>query len=260
MSRSTATARRALLAAAGVLVAGAALTGCLVEETHDGSPEERAFPLAGDTLTVDTDNSRIVLVPDASPAGEVAVTRTFEARRMTGTTGVEWSMEDDTLRLRVVCEGIVVECDARHEIRVPAGVAVTLEGRNGDVAAESFDTALDLTTRNGDITVRNASAPLELDTRNGRISATGVTSPEIVARTHNGGMTLTLDAAPRRVETVADNGGTTVEVPDDGTAYRVATETDHGDVDVDVARDDAAPAVIDARSHNGGITLRTTSR
>ncbi|TDC18712.1 hypothetical protein E1265_24885 [Streptomyces sp. 8K308] len=269
---------RAALAAGVVLASGAVLSGCLVEETHDGSPEERSFALAGDRLTVDTDNSQIMLVPDGSLAGETVVTRTFEARRVTGTTSVEWSMADDTLRLRVVCQGIVVECDARHEIRVPSGVAVILDGRNGGVEASGFDTALDLTTRNGGITVRdasaplaldtrngritveNASAPLSLETRNGRITATGPTSSEIVARTHNGGMSLTLDAAPERVETSSDNGGTTVEVPDDGTAYRVTTESHNGDVDVDVARDDAAPAVIEARSDNGGITLRTTSR
>ncbi|GAB2909567.1 DUF4097 family beta strand repeat-containing protein [Streptomyces mayteni] len=279
MIRSTAAVRRASLAALVVLAAGAALSGCVVRETHDGTPEEQAFALAGETLTVDSDNSRIVLVPDDSLTGEVAVTRTFEARRVTGTTGIEWSMADDTLRLRVVCRGFVVECDARHEIRVPAGVAVTVEGRNGAVEADGFAAPLDLATHNGGITVRDSSAPVVLDTRNGgitledvsaplslesrngRIEGTGLSSSEITARTHDGGLSLSLDAAPERIETVSDNGGTTVEVPDDGTAYRVETETHNGDVDVDVPRDDAAAApVIDARSRNGEIILRTDSR
>ncbi|TDC62292.1 DUF4097 family beta strand repeat-containing protein [Streptomyces hainanensis] len=279
MIRSTAAIRRASLAAAVVLAAGAALSGCVVRETHDGTPEEREFALVGETLTVDADNSRIVLVPDDSLTGEVAVTRTFEARRVTGTTAIEWSMADDTLRLRVVCRGFVVECAARHEIRVPAEVAVTLRGRNGAVEADGFAAPLDLTTSNGGITVRNASAPVALDTRNGRITVedvsaplslesrngriegTGLSSSEIVAKTHNGGLSLTLSTVPERVETVSDNGGTTIEVPDDGTAYRVETETRNGDVDVDVPRDDEAAApVVDARSHNGGITVRTGSR
>ncbi|MFD7508049.1 DUF4097 domain-containing protein [Streptomyces sp. NPDC059853] len=241
-----------LTAAAVVLAAG--LSGCSTQ-THDGAAEHATFGVTGDTLTVESGDADVTLVPDPELAGEIAVTRWFTAGKVFGTTDIGWEMAGDTLTLRVECSGFVTSCDAPHEIAVPADLAVTVRGVNGHIEAAGFTAPLDLSSHNGNITVEDSgTGDLRLSSHNGTITATGLDTPRLRADTHNGGIALGLAGVPEEVEVTSHNGAVRLTVPA-GTAYRVDTDTDNGSVDVDVPRDEAAGARISVSTRNGGISV-----
>ncbi|MDB1087765.1 DUF4097 family beta strand repeat-containing protein [Streptomyces sp. ACA25] len=268
------TAPSVLLLAGAVLLATGAVSACGVQETHDISGEQRAFPLAAGELVIDSGNSRIDLIPDDGLDGEVGVTRWFQARKLTGDTGISWSMEGNTLSLHTTCRGMIARCEARHEVRVPADVEVRAEARNGQLNASGFTAGLDLTTRNGPIDVAGSSGPLTLSSRNGSIevagtegpvslssrnggiTATGMGSDRVSADSRNGRIRMTMDRAPSLVETDSRNGRTTIELPDG--SYRVSTRTDNGKVEVSVPQDEGSAHRISTRSRNGDITVRSS--
>lgn len=251
--RANRTAPRLLLLAGGVLLAVLLLNGCGMDETVvDG--EERSFEFSGSQLEVDSDNSRLTLVPVEGLSGEVRVKRWFTVSRMGGSADITWEMDEDTLKLRTTCRGIVSQCSARHEIEVPADLPVRVTSRNGAVKAAGFRAGLELTSHNGAIDVTDAQGPLTLDSHNGRITATAVTTQRLRAASHNGAIQLELANAPAEIVTESHNGRTTMEVPGD-VAYQVDVSTKNGKVDVSVDEGGDRHR-ISARSHNGGITVR----
>ncbi|MFE0688347.1 DUF4097 family beta strand repeat-containing protein [Streptomyces xiamenensis] len=250
--------RRALLPvtvlAAGTAVLLAGLTGCS-QQTHDGAAEHAAFGVEGGTLTVEAGGSDVLLVPDPGLSGEIGVTRWFTASKVSGTTDADWQMDGDTLTLRVTCDGFVTTCDIRHEITVPADLAVTLRGSNGAIEAAGFSAPLDLESDNGSVTVRDIGAPsLRLASHNGKVSGSGLDVPLITADTHNGGVTLALTTVPEEVAVTSHNGGVDLTVPAAGT-YRVDTDTHNGFVDVDAPHSADAAARIGISTHNGAISV-----
>ncbi|MFI9200542.1 DUF4097 family beta strand repeat-containing protein [Streptomyces sp. NPDC053048] len=256
LSRARRAARVSALAGA-TLIAGVVLTGCGSADADDATPEHRSFSISGRELTVDTDNSAIELVPAAGDGKEVKVTRWFDGRVMAGSADVTWSMtDDDTLRLRMKCTGLSVDCEAKHRIEVPRGVAVTVKDDNGAVTARGLETALRIRSSNGAIDVRDAKGAVELRSSNGQITAKNLRSPKVKATTSNGEVRLGFDKAPDEVRTSTSNGATRITLP--RTPYKVDARSHNGQVSVDVPRDDAAPRLVSARSGNGAIEVRTT--
>ncbi|GAA4921323.1 DUF4097 family beta strand repeat-containing protein [Streptomyces coeruleoprunus] len=224
----------------------------------DAAPvEKKAFPVSGQSLTIDSDNSDIVLVP--ADVRDVEVSRQVDGWVIIG-EGPEtvWKMEGGTLTLRVKCEGLVGNCDARHEIKVPRGLAVTVKDDNGNITADGFTQALKVTTDNGDVSVRNARGPLDLVTDNGTIRVEGASSTAVTARSDNGDIRLALTGAPNRLESFSDNGAVTVEVPG-GVSYAVDARTDNGGLDVGVRTDRNSPRTLKAHSENGDVTVRAVN-
>ncbi|GHG73173.1 DUF4097 family beta strand repeat-containing protein [Streptomyces griseocarneus] len=252
-------ARRAVRLSAlagGVLAAAVALTGCATVDADDATPEHKAFSLAGRELTVDTDNSAIELVPATGNGKDVQVTRWFDGWSMGGETGVSWEMEGgDTLKLRMKCKGLSVDCEAKHRIEVPRGVAVTVKGSNGAVKARGFETALNVRTSNGAIDIRDAKGTVELRSSNGAVTAEGLRAPKVKATTSNGEIRIGLARVPDEVRTSAGNGATRITLP--RAPYKVDTKSGNGGVNVDVPRDDASRHEVTARSGNGAIEVRT---
>ncbi|CAM5544574.1 hypothetical protein STANM337S_04407 [Streptomyces tanashiensis] len=242
-----------VLLASGVAVLG--LVGCGVADAEGAPVERRTFAFGGDALTVDSDNSDLVITP--ADVDDVRVERQVDGWVFMG-SGPEasWKLVDGRLTLRVECDAVAASCGAVHRIQVPRGVAVTVEDDNGRVTAEGFTTPLKVRSDNGDVRVRKVSGALDLGSGNGDVGVEdSVTSPEVTVRSDNGDVDITLGAVPRKIDVVTDNGDVTVEVPEG--EYAVAGSSDNGDVRLDVPRREGSPHSVSLRSDNGDVTVRT---
>ncbi|MFF3684472.1 DUF4097 family beta strand repeat-containing protein [Streptomyces sp. NPDC002187] len=249
---------RALLAAGILGVVAFGVAGCGRADADDAPVERKSFAFSGETLTVDSDESAITLVP--ADVKDVQVARQIDGWAVFG-GGPEatWKMQDGTLTLRVDCDGISSDCASRHTVKVPRGVAVNVDDDNGSVTASGFDTALKIRSDNGTVRITDSSGPLELDSDNGEVVTEGVTAKRVVATSDNGSVRLGLAAVPDRVESASDNGEVLIELPGAGAPYAVSAKSDNGDIDVDVPTDDSSAHIVTARSDNGKVIVRTTN-
>ncbi|MEU8676163.1 DUF4097 family beta strand repeat-containing protein [Streptomyces sp. NPDC048560] len=258
MTLRTRTLTSALGATGGVLVLVAALSGCGSTDVDDAPVERKSFALDGKALTIDSENSSVELVP--ADVRRVEVTRRFDGWVVLGNgPDAVWEMSGGVLRLQVKCEAMISNCEARHQVKVPRGVAVTVQGDNGSVTASGFDTRLDLTSDNGEVVVRDSSGPLTLNSDNGAVTAERVSASSVNARADNGSVRLMFTRVPTLVETVSDNGGITIELPGGDDRYAVSAEADNGEVSVKVPRSDDSAHVVRARSDNGEVTVRSAN-
>ncbi|TRO69317.1 DUF4097 family beta strand repeat-containing protein [Streptomyces sp. IB201691-2A2] len=249
--------RRSLVAVGvGVVAVGVFATGCGASAGDDKDPEKRSFALGGRTLTVDSDDSSLELV--ASDVDKVQVTRWFEGRvAIGGDPKVTWAMEDDTLKLRMHCSGVVADCSAKHRIEVPRDVAVVVRDDDGSVKASGFKDSLNIHTKDGSVRVEDVAGALTLRTDDGSVEATGVDSRRVDVNTRDGSVRLDLTVVPDRVSARGDDGSLTIGLPD--ATYRVTTGTDDGAVDVSVPRDERSSHVVSAHTKDGKVTVRTAN-
>ncbi|WP_031184623.1 DUF4097 family beta strand repeat-containing protein [Streptomyces sp. NRRL F-5635] len=248
---------RALAAAGAVAVLVAGLSAC-ASASDDKDPEHRSFALPGRTLTVDSDDSALELVAsDDQESGKVRVTRWFSGSVAVGSNPeVTWKMDGDRLVLRMHCSGLIADCSAKHRVEVPRGVAVKVKDGDGSVRASGFRDALAIRTGDGSVHVTDATGPLELRTDDGSVRAE-VSSRQVRAHTGDGSVRLRLGAVPDRVESRTGDGSVTISLP--RATYKVTTDTGDGSVDVSVPTDGASEHVVDARSGDGNITVRTAN-
>ncbi|MGW3492150.1 DUF4097 family beta strand repeat-containing protein [Streptomyces sp. NPDC001020] len=234
------------------LIATAA--ACGNDAQDDKHPDHRAFTLHGRTLTVDSDNSDLEIVP--AKVDKVQVTRWFRGSVIIGEDPrVTWAMKDDRLVLRLKCSGLVSNCSARHRIEVPRGIDVKVEDRNGGVRAQGFKEALSIRTRNGSVRVTDSTGALTLNSREGSVRATGVGSQRVHVETRNGSIHLELAVAPDLVKAASWNGSMSIALPKG--AYRVTTNTRNGSAHVSVPQDPSSSHVVDTLTRDGSVTVRT---
>ncbi|GAA2570325.1 MULTISPECIES: DUF4097 family beta strand repeat-containing protein [Streptomyces] len=248
---------RAFAATAAVAVLVAGLSAC-ASSSDDKDPEHRSFDLPGSTLTVDSDDSALEIVAsDDRAAGKIEVTRWFSGSVTVGSDPeVTWKMDGDRLVLRMHCSGLIADCEAKHRVEVPRGVAVKVKDGDGSVRASGFKDALNIRTADGSVHVTDSSGPLELRTDDGSVRA-AVSSRRVRAHTADGSIRLDLGTVPDQVESRTGDGSVTITLP--RAAYKVTTDTGDGAVDVSVPTDDASAHVVDARSGDGKITVRTAN-
>ncbi|PRH77555.1 hypothetical protein C6N75_19645 [Streptomyces solincola] len=249
--------RRSLVAAGGVAAGALALTGCASSDLESAPVERKTFAFDGDTLAVQADDSEVVLV--SADVGDVEVSRQVDGWGVFG-SGPEpvWRLEDGKLTLAVECDAMISDCAARHEVKVPHGVAVTVDGDNGDLTAEGFGRPLRITSDNGTVTVRDSVGAVDATSNNGDIRVEGKTSEQVTARAENGDVRLALDHAPRKVDLINDNGDVVIEVPGGG-AYAVDAHSDNGEVRVGVPTDPDSAHAVRVRTANGDVTVRPAS-
>ncbi|PZT74906.1 MULTISPECIES: DUF4097 family beta strand repeat-containing protein [unclassified Streptomyces] len=247
--------RHALLAAGGAVLLVAALTGCGSTDVDDAPVEHKSFAYDGKALTIDAENSVVEVVP--ADVDEIEVTRRVDGWVVLG-SGPDpvWRLEGDTLTLRVNCKAMISDCEARHQIKVPRGLALTVDADNGKVTASEFTTALKLSSDNGGVVVKDVSGPLDLKSDNGAIRGERIASRSLVARSDNGSVDLDLDRVPDLVDTVSDNGRIAISLPRGSTTYAVSASSDNGHVSVEVPRSNTSAHVVKARSDNGGVAVR----
>ncbi|MFJ1746449.1 DUF4097 family beta strand repeat-containing protein [Streptomyces sp. NPDC088116] len=249
---------RTLLAVGGAALLVLSVSGCGGADASDAPAEKKSFPLSGKTLTIDAGNSAVDLVPADVKA--VEVTRRVDGWVVMGNgPHPRWKMTDGTLTLDVKCSAVMSDCVAQHEVRVPRGVAVTVNGDNGGVRATGFDTPLRLKADNGAMTVRDSSGPLDLESDNGKITAEGITAKALAVKSGNGAVRIGFSAVPDSVDATSDNGGIEIDLPRSDTSYAVKTRTDNGKIDVDVPTSDSSSHVVKARTDNGKIAVRTVN-
>ncbi|MEU5161444.1 DUF4097 family beta strand repeat-containing protein [Streptomyces sp. NPDC020875] len=236
----------------GAAMAG--LVGCGTADAGDAEVERKAFAFAGDVLTVDVDDSDVTLVP--ADVTEVKVSRQVDGWELFG-DGPDpvWRMEDGRLTLRTGCGG-VGNCEARHTVEVPRGVALTVKSDNGKVTASGFTGKLDLSTDNGDVVVRDTTGELRLSSDNGNVRAEGVSARKIWADTDNGDLKVRMKGAADQLEASSDNGDVVVELAADRAPYAVTARSDNGSRKVEVPEDDGSPRVVRATNENGNVTVR----
>ncbi|MFE0423133.1 DUF4097 domain-containing protein [Streptomyces sp. NPDC058953] len=236
----------------GAAVAG--LAGCGSADAGDAEPESRAFALTGKVLTVDVDDSDVTLVP--ADVTEVKVTRQVDGWELFGDgPSPVWRMESGRLTLRTGC-GAVGNCEARHTVEVPRGIAVTVKSDNGKVTASDFTEKLDLSTDNGDVVVRNTTGELRLASDNGNVRAEGISARKVRAETDNGDLKVRMKKAADQLEASSDNGSVVVELPAGQAPYDVTARSDNGSSKVDVPEDGTSPRVVRAINENGNVTVR----
>ncbi|MFC9058934.1 DUF4097 family beta strand repeat-containing protein [Streptomyces sp. NPDC057074] len=245
----------ATVGAVAVLVAG--LSAC-ASASDDKEPEHRSFGLRGSTLTVDSDDSALeIIASDDHESGKVEVTRWFSGSVAVGSDPeVTWKMDGDRLELRMHCSGVIADCEAKHRIEVPRGVAVKVEDGDGSVRARGFRDALNIRTGDGSVHVTDSSGPLELRTGDGSVRAE-VSSRRVSARTGDGSVRLELGTVPDLVESRSADGSVSITLPRD--TYKVSTKSEDGGVDVSVPRDETSTHVVNARTEDGKVTVRTAN-
>ncbi|MFJ3820011.1 DUF4097 family beta strand repeat-containing protein [Streptomyces nodosus] len=241
----------ALGVVAALLVAATACSGDAADDPH---PDHRAFALHGRTLTVDSQDSALEMVP--ADVSQVKVTRWFRGNVLVGgNPRVTWAMKDDRLVLRVRCSGVVASCSAKHRIEVPRGVSVKVESSDGSVRAQGFKEPLDIRSRDGSVRVADSTGPLTLASTDGSIHASGVSARRVHATTRDGSVHLELGAVPDQVQANTVDGSVTITLPQ--ASYRVSTQAQDGSVHVSVPRDPGSSHVVDAHTRDGSITIRT---
>lgn len=261
MQKTTAAAALALT----VITAAATLSGCSMEQVSDGKAEHKSFELTGRQLTVVTGDSKLELVPvdrkadgDGDGERQLDVTRWFKASKLNGKVGASWQMKDgNTLRLKTKCSGVLVDCSNRHRVEVPSDVTVKVRAKDGHVVANGFSTPMSIRSADGNVNVSGASAPLKIRTQDGSVRAEKLRSRSVSAETHDGGVVLGFRETPTSVRTSSHDGSTTVTTP--RAPFRIKTEAKDGSVDVSLPRQESSARSIEATSHDGSITLRSSS-
>lgn len=249
-ARGSRTLRLLAASAAGVALLGA--TAACADSSDDRTPEKKTFALDGRILTVDAADSSVVLRP--ADVKDIRVTRWFDAWSVGGSTKTSWSLDGNTLKLRVKCSGVVTGCSARHEVLVPRGVSVTVVNSDGKVEASGFDTPLKVSTKDGSVVVRDVTGALDLSSKDGKVDAAGVSSPRVTAHSSDGSVNLRFTAVPDRVQATSSDGKVIIELPDD--RYRVFATASDGKVTVTVPRDDASDHEVTVHSDDGSVTVR----
>ncbi|MFD6279743.1 DUF4097 family beta strand repeat-containing protein [Streptomyces sp. NPDC060209] len=248
----------ALVATAGTVLLVAALSGCGSTDAEDAPAEHKSFAFSGKALTIDAENSTLDLV--SADVEQLEVTRRVDGWVVLG-SGPDpvWKLEGDELRLEVKCRAMISNCEAHHQVKVPRGLALTVQGDNGKVTAAGFASPLKISADNGGVNVRDVSGPLELHADNGSIEAERVSGNSVIARSDNGSVQLGFARVPDLVDTVSDNGSISIVLPAGKNAYAVSAEADNGDVSVDVPRSETSEHVVKARSDNGEVTVRSAN-
>ncbi|MCS0638270.1 DUF4097 domain-containing protein [Streptomyces sp. LP05-1] len=247
-----------LVAAGAVVLAVAGVSGCAAgrDDMSEAPVKRQSFPLAGKSLTVDSGDTDVVLVE--SDVREVEAERQVAAwGLLSGEPEAEWTMRDGTLTLRVRCESAVMGgCAARHQVKVPRGVAVTVKDDNGSVRAEGFASPLTMGSDSGELVVRRARGPLDLRSDSGEIRVEDTTSSRVAARTDSGEVRLALEAAPELVDTASGSGEVAVDLPRGDTRYAVETRSGSGGISVDVPTDRRSSHVVRATTDSGEVSVR----
>ncbi|MGV9315997.1 DUF4097 family beta strand repeat-containing protein [Streptomyces sp. NPDC003691] len=238
-----------------VLVFGA--VGCGATDVEGAPVERQDFALVGKELTVDVENSDVTLLPGDSD--KVEVTRQVDGWAVIGGgPDPEWEMKDGRLTLLVNCGGLG-DCDSRHTVKVPKGVAVSVETDNGKVNASAFSTPLKISSDNGEITVRDTTGDLRVNTENGDVRVEDVSARAVHVKSDNGGVKVRMKKAAEKLEAFTDNGDIVLDLERAGAPYAVNSNSDNGSRKIrlsDAEQDDTSPRKVRVESDNGDVTVR----
>lgn len=179
--------------------------------------DSRTFPLSGNTLTIDNSNADLRLVA----GDELTVERSLTGKAATE-DNASWELTGTTLRLKITCSGLVINCGGRHVVAVPANVAVTVTS-NSPVRAVGLPNSLAATVHGSWLRVENPGGVLRLTNSGGTLVVTGARSTDVQA-TSDENISLAFSAAPGIVSARSTHGATDIVVPAGTETYRVALD------------------------------------
>ena len=166
----------------------------------------------------------------------------------------------DTLHVDGSC-GILLTtwCSVSFTLTIPSGLDIVAHSDNSRVEVEGRFASVDAGTANGSVTFTGAADTVRLRSRNGSVRAPSIDSPQVDARTSNGSVRLTFENAPESVVATSANGDVEVVLPQGEQLYRVDADTSHGSTEITVRTDPESTHVIEARTRNGDVTVRSAS-
>ncbi|MFI5803208.1 DUF4097 family beta strand repeat-containing protein [Streptomyces sp. NPDC051561] len=254
--RRTALTTRTLLAAGGAVLLALAATGCGSADAADAPVEKKSFAYGGKALTIEADDSRLELVP--ADVKDIQVERQVDGWVVLG-SGPDpvWELTGNTLKLLVKCTGVSMDCQARHTVKVPRDVALTIKDDNGSVHATGFDTDFKANSDNGAIILKDMRGKLDVESDNGEITGEGIKAKSVTAKSDNGEIELGFSVVPDLVDGHSNNGAIRLTLPK--STYNVQTHTDNGTVKVDVPKSDNSTHLVKARTDNGEVTVQSAN-
>ncbi|MGH8880545.1 MAG: DUF4097 family beta strand repeat-containing protein [Stackebrandtia sp.] len=191
----------------------------------------------------------------------------------------EETVSGETLTIRATeCSGPSLgfnHCHINYRIQVPADVALDITTDSGEIDTEDVTADQKLHADSGNIRVDDAGGEAELETDSGDIEAHGVAggftatadsgnitadglrSTSATANADSGDIDLGFDVSPDEIKSIAESGGVTITVPEDGESYDVDVTTDSGDQDIQVTSDSASDKKITAEADSGDVTIQT---
>jgi hypothetical protein len=197
------------------------------------SPAGKTYSITSHVTAVTLDTAGSVTVTGTGGGGPVTVTEEPSYSKTAPAT--TRTVSGGTLTLGYTCESQLL-CSVDYVIKVPRGVAVHAESREGSV------------------TLTSVSGPVSARTFAGLITATGLTSPSAVLKSSAGGVNATFAAAPSSVQASTDAGSITITLPGSA-AYKVNAHADVGVTSVTVRHSNSAADTISAHSDLGDITI-----
>jgi hypothetical protein len=240
-----------------------------LSDDHDHA----SYPLAGRRLVIEGGGSTSSLRIVAGQAGRVEVDRAVfhDLQR----PKLNQRMEGARLVLGARCPNfVVVRCEARYDLRVPAGIDLQVRTDSGEVRVSGVQGSIDLRTDSGHVGVSGARESVDLRTDSGSISlqggsgtavlhtdsgsvrATGLRATDVDAASDSGRIAIELLVVPRRVVARSDSGSVQVVVPAGPQAYHVEAKADSGTVTTALPTDPDSPMRITASSDSGDVVLR----
>ncbi len=184
----------------------AAASACNLQLSTDVEARDtwtRSYPIsASGTLVITNTNGRVDVRAADTPTIEVTVERVIRAGNETTANEqlkafeIKEEISADRVSLDSSSRGlqISVSRNAHYTVKVPAGVAVTIETSNADVEVHGLAGAFSASASNGRIRGYDLTGGARASTSNGVIELTmaGLAEPGVTAETTNGQVTITL--------------------------------------------------------------------
>ncbi|MFD6166024.1 DUF4097 family beta strand repeat-containing protein [Oerskovia sp. NPDC060287] len=245
------------LAVGSILALALLATGCSSgggggADFSDAETVSQIFPYGGRSLTIDAGTADLVLVSGGS--NEVKVDRQIAGTANGETPEATETLDGDTLKLSVDCNGFAISCKGRFTVSVPDGVAVVAQNKNSLIDVSDFGADLTVSAVDGQADLAQISSPtLTLTGRDMVVNGTGLSAKSVRTDTRNGDIDLTFSDAPGRVEVSSNDGNVRLALPD--TEYRVDVTTKKGKDDVSVSRSDSSNHIISVTTRNGDVSI-----
>ncbi len=245
--------RRTPASAVAVAATLLTLSACGNSDTVSG---QKSFSLSGNRLVIDAPSSDLRVVPGRGSGIQVQ-------RWLSGTAAKpghsSWTLNGDTLTLRVDCSGLVFKCGRRFQVAVPPDVSVVVHSGDGNDTVSGLSGSVVIEGGSGQVKVSNISGSLKISTREGDITASATRSPIVRATSKDGNVDIGFAAAPQLVDIKSRVGNITAKVPIAGHRYRVSVTSGTGDARSKVPNDSQSSNVVQVSSANGNATVLPAS-
>jgi hypothetical protein len=246
-----------------LITAGAALVGLLfatwlvsgIVSTGSRTVEDSFDVGSSPRLVVDTGVDGDVTIQSGGAGNVIVETRLKDERRIAYQT----EQDGDTIRVESNAAGLIPFQflpawwrSANVVVTAPAGTAIEIRTRNGDVVIDGLQSDATVRTTNGSIRLDDARGSLIATTTNGNITFDGAVPTGVSTQlaTTNGRVEVRLTEAQGILDATTTNGRIGFEGPLTGDG-RVTLQTTNGAVDVRLT---GSPDVtVDLATSNGSV-------